>query len=72
MNSASVTAEKITEWIQSALKADATSEEFAATAVGSGFDDSLTGALQQEKTYEVRFFILDCLGKIQNFFHRIG
>lgn len=31
MNSASVTAEKITEWIQSALKADATSEEFALT-----------------------------------------
>ena len=50
----------------------ATNEEFAATAVGSGFDDSLTGALQQEKPYEVRFFILDCLGKIQNFFHRIG
>lgn len=50
----------------------ATNEEFAATAVGSGFDDSLTGALQQEEPYEVRFFILDCLGKIQNFFHRIG
>ncbi len=43
---------------------------FADTAAGAGFEDSLTGALQQEKPYEVRFFVLDCLGKIQNFFHR--
>ena len=47
-----------------------TNEEFAVTAAGSGFEDSLTGALQQEETYEVRFFVLDFLGRIQNFFHR--
>ncbi len=50
----------------------ATNEEFAVTAAGSGFEDSLTGALQQEKVYEVRFFVLDFLGRIQNFFHRNG
>jgi stage II sporulation protein R len=46
----------------------ATAEEFADTAVGSGFDEPLTGALQQEKGYEIRFFLLDWLGKLQNFF----
>lgn len=45
-------------------------DTFADTAAGAGFDDSLTGALEKDNGYEVRFFILDCLGKIQNFFHR--
>ena len=38
------------------------------TAVGSGFDDGPGGALKQEKGYEVRFFFLDLLGKLENFF----
>lgn len=50
------------------LCSGATTEEFADTAAGSGFDQSLTGALEGEKTYEIRFFLLDWLGKLQNFF----
>ena len=52
------------------LCAPATTEGFADTAVGSGFPDSLTGALENDGGYEVRFFFLDCLGRIENFFHR--
>ncbi len=52
------------------LCAEATGEAFRDTATGSGFDDSLTGALQGEKPYQIRFFFLDVLGQIQKFFHR--
>ena len=48
----------------------ATSEDFTDTAVGSGFSNNLTGTLKQENGYEVRFFILDLLGKVQNFFFK--
>lgn len=51
------------------LCAPATTKGFADTAAGSGFDDGLTGALQHNGQHEVRFFLLDCLGRIQNFFH---
>lgn len=34
-------------------------------AAGAGFSDTLTGALTQE--YEIRFFLLDCLGWLENF-----
>jgi len=50
------------------LCAPATTEAFEVSAVGSGFDDSLAGALAGEQPYQVRFFLLDCLGKLQNFF----
>lgn len=43
-------------------------EEFTDTAAGSGFQQPLTGALQQEEGYEVRFFLLDWLGWLENFF----
>lgn len=46
----------------------ATGEGVAATAVASGFDDGLTNTLQREEGYEIRFFILDCFGKLENFF----
>lgn len=36
------------------------------TAVGAGFSESLTDTLQQKPGYEVRFFLLDCLGRIEN------
>lgn len=39
-------------------------------AVQAGFSDSLSGAITGETGYEIRFFLLDCLGKIENFFHR--
>ena len=46
----------------------ATSEGFEAEAAGAGFPDSLTGALAGEPEYEVRFFLLDALGKLENLF----
>ena len=52
------------------LCAPATTEGFADAAAGSGFPDSLTGALEDDGGYEIRFFFLDCLGRIENFFHR--
>lgn len=46
-----------------------TAEEFQDTAVGSGFSDTLTDTIQQKDGYEVRFWVMDCLGKIWNLFH---
>lgn len=43
----------------------ATTEKMADTAVGAGFSDGLTGALTGEKTYQVRFFLLDCIGRLE-------
>ncbi len=48
----------------------ATTEGFGSAAVGSGFSEDMTNTLQRDEGYEVRFFLLDCLGKIENFFHR--
>ena len=52
------------------LCAPATTEGFSDTAAGSGFPNSLTGALERNRGYEIRFFFLDCLGRIENFFRR--
>lgn len=49
----------------------ATSEGFADTTVGSGFSEGLTDTLQNEEAYEVRFFFLECLGRIENFFRSL-
>ena len=46
----------------------ATSEAFVQTANMEGFDDTLTGSLSGE--YEIRFWILDQLGRLGNFLHR--
>lgn len=48
----------------------ATEDDFADAAVGAGFDDTLTDTLSNDGDYEIRFFLLDCIGKIQNFFHK--
>ena len=45
----------------------ATSEGFSSTAAGAGFPESLTGALAGETEYELRFFLLDALGELENF-----
>ena len=37
------------------------------TAAGAGFSDTLTDTIQQKEGYEVRFWIMDCLGKVANF-----
>ena len=47
----------------------ATAEEMKDTAVSAGFDEELTDALTGEDGYELRFFLLDCLGALENFFH---
>ena len=46
----------------------ATGEGFADVAAGAGFSDDLSGALTGEVGYEVRFFFLDALGKLENIF----
>ena len=45
----------------------ATSDGFQDTAVSSGFSEELGSALASGKNF--RFYILDCLGKIENLFH---
>ena len=47
----------------------AASVEVEETAVEAGFSDSLSKTLTHENGYEIRFWILDCFGKIQNFLH---
>lgn len=46
----------------------ATSKQFHDTAVSSGFSETLTNSLVGKKQYRYRFFILDCIGKLENFF----
>ena len=53
-----------------ALCVGATVEEFEETAHCAGLSDSLTAALAAEEGYEVRFLILDALGKLENFLHK--
>ena len=47
----------------------ATVEGFEDAAEAGGFPGSLTGALSGEDGYQIRFFFLDLLGKVENFFH---
>ena len=44
----------------------ATSAEFAATAAGAGFPEVLTKTLINNEKYEIRFFLLDALGRLEN------
>ena len=48
----------------------AAGEDMTDAAAGAGFSDPLTDTLQQKEGYEVRFFLLDCLGWLQNLFFR--
>lgn len=48
----------------------ATTQDFQVTAAASGFDETLTNTLTGEEGYEIRFFLLDCLGKLENFLHK--
>ena len=47
----------------------AASTEVKDTAVDAGFSQTLSNTLTLDEGYEVRFWILDCLGKLQNFIH---
>ena len=48
----------------------ATTDGFESVAAGAGFDDDLTGALEGKTKYEIRFFLLDWLGKAENSFFK--
>ncbi len=48
----------------------AAAQQVEDTAVGAGFTESLSGAITGEEEYEVRFFLLDCIGKLENFFFK--
>ena len=48
----------------------ATSEGFEETASCAGFSDSLTATLEGAEGYELRFWILDAMGRLENFLHR--
>ena len=48
----------------------ATTDGFESVAAGAGFDDDLTGALEGKTKYEIRFFLLDWLGKTENSFFK--
>lgn len=47
----------------------AAGEDVSAVAAGAGFSDSLSQALTGEGELELRFFLLDWLGKVENIFH---
>ena len=49
----------------------AATDGVADTAAGAGFSDSLTGSITGRGGYEVRFFLLDWLGRLENFFHNL-
>ena len=44
----------------------ATSSGFETVAAGAGFDEALIGALEGKPEYEIRFFLLDKLGELEN------
>lgn len=45
----------------------ATGEGFEEAACGAGFSEPLTGALEGKEGYEIRFFLLDLLGRAEIF-----
>ena len=53
-----------------ALCLPASAEGFEETASCAGFSGSLTAALEGEEGYELRFWILDAMGRLENFLHR--
>lgn len=48
----------------------ATSDGFEAVACGAGLSETLTDTLTGEAGYEVRFFLLDAIGQLENLLHR--
>lgn len=48
----------------------AATQQVEDVAAGAGFSQSLSGAITGNEQYQVRFFLLDVLGKIENFFHK--
>lgn len=44
-------------------------EEYREIAVSAGMTETLVSTTSQSEGYEIHFFFLDCLGKLENFFH---
>lgn len=47
----------------------AAGEEFADAAVGAGFSDTLTGAITGKEEYKVRFYLLECIGRLETWLY---
>lgn len=47
----------------------ATDDEFSDVAVSAGFSDGLTQTLTRKDGYQIRFYFLDLLGKVEKMFH---
>ena len=47
-----------------------TTKGFRSAAVSAGFDTGLTESLSQTDDFEIRFFLLDCVGKLEKMLHR--
>ena len=47
-----------------------TTEGFEDAASCAGFSDGLTATLEKNTGYEVRFWLLDAMGRLENFLHR--
>ena len=48
------------------LCVSATTDSLEDTAAGAGFSDSLVGSISGKQEYRVRFFVMDCLGWLEN------
>ena len=48
----------------------ATTSGFEDAASCAGLSDGLTATLEEESGYEIRFWLLDALGRLENFLHR--
>lgn len=46
----------------------AAADDFSGTAQAAGMSDALTGSLSGQEDYSIRFFLLDALGRAQQFF----
>ena len=46
----------------------AAGNDFADTAASAGFSQSVTDTISNSKQYKVRFFLLDCIGRLENLF----
>jgi stage II sporulation protein R len=44
----------------------ATSEGLQSTAVSAGFTQGLTSTISRTEGYEIRFYLLDCIGRLEN------
>jgi stage II sporulation protein R len=51
-----------------ALCLASTSSDFESQAVSAGFSPTISKTLSNDNGYEIRFFLLDCLGQLENFF----